>query len=255
MPTDPGPPWPQPILAVVDCEATGTDPKTSRIVQVALIIVLPDGSVLEDASVCTLVDPGVPIPPEATAVHGITEEQLRADGAPGPIEALSLVWLCLLSARTRGAVTAAMNARYDLPLLEAEWERHLGLHAPGAWVFHPILDPLVIDRHLDPYRRGRRDLASLCQHYGVEPGKAHDPRADALACAGVLRAIAARYPHVAAMDPLALHAAQADWFARWRDGINRYWARKGDPRRVEGDWPGVEGGSLLAVDGGGPGDL
>lgn len=62
-----------------------------------------------------------------------------------------------------------MNARYDLSLLDRECRRYavesiselLG-DAPA-----PVIDPLVIDKHVDKYRKGKRALHALCAHYGV----------------------------------------------------------------------------------------
>ena len=57
----------------------------------------------------------------------------------------------------------------------------------------PVLDAVVIDRHFDRGRRGRRTLGALCDHYGIEIGNAHDATADAIASVEVVFAMAARY--------------------------------------------------------------
>ena len=57
----------------------------------------------------------------------------------------------------------------------------------------PVLDAVVIDRHVDRLRQGRRTLVDLCTHYGMEIGNAHDASADAIASVGVLFALAERY--------------------------------------------------------------
>ena len=54
----------------------------------------------------------------------------------------------------------------------------------------PVLDAGVIDRHVDPEREGRRTLADLCGHYGIEMQRPHDAAADAVASIEVLFALA-----------------------------------------------------------------
>jgi DNA polymerase III epsilon subunit-like protein len=65
-------------LAVIDLETTGTDPKTNRIIEVSVLKLTPGG---EADHRTRRVNPGVPIPPEATAVHGISDDDV-ADCPP-----------------------------------------------------------------------------------------------------------------------------------------------------------------------------
>src|SRR5438270_14068809 len=60
-------------LAVLDLETTGVDPKLDRIIEVSVLKLLPGGG--HDHRT-RRVNPGVPIPPEATAVHGITDDDV-----------------------------------------------------------------------------------------------------------------------------------------------------------------------------------
>lgn len=97
-------------LLFLDFEATGTDPHKDRIVEVCLL--RTDGQ-----SIVTRVNPGRPIPPEATAVHGITDEDVQDEPrfkniAPG------------IQAIVAGAVLCGYNIRrYDTLLLDAELRR------------------------------------------------------------------------------------------------------------------------------------
>src|SRR4051794_25784656 len=73
--TDPGPVGPYRLrlerpLAVLDLESTGVDVASSRVVEVAVMRVGPGGG---RAMFHRRVNPGIPIPPAATAVHGITD--------------------------------------------------------------------------------------------------------------------------------------------------------------------------------------
>ena len=58
-------------LAVIDLETTGIDPKCDRIVEVSVLKLTPGGQTDHRTR---RVNPGVPIPPEATAVHGISDD-------------------------------------------------------------------------------------------------------------------------------------------------------------------------------------
>ena len=69
------------------------------------------------------------------------------------------------------------------PFVLAEAQRH------GVSIAKPdIVDPLVIDRAVDRYRRGSRRLDAVAAHYGHDPAQAHDARTDAIA-----RALGAQY--------------------------------------------------------------
>ncbi len=61
-------------LAIIDLETTGTDPRNARIVEICILTFLPDGRMQR---FITRVHPGIPIPPEATAVHGITNQDVK----------------------------------------------------------------------------------------------------------------------------------------------------------------------------------
>ena len=63
-------------LAFIDLESTGTSPSSDRIVEIAILKVNPDGG--EDFR-CNRVNPGVPIPAEATAIHGITDADVASE--------------------------------------------------------------------------------------------------------------------------------------------------------------------------------
>lgn len=60
-------------LAVIDTESTGLNPETARIVSISVLIITPDGAVSKRSE---LINPGIPIPPGATAVHGITDDDV-----------------------------------------------------------------------------------------------------------------------------------------------------------------------------------
>lgn len=95
--------------AVIDVETTGFSPADDRVVEAACVIV-QDGSIVRTWS--SLVNPGRPIPPHATRVHGIGDADVA--GAP-PFETVERqLWgMCA------GATIAAHNAAFDLSFLPA----------------------------------------------------------------------------------------------------------------------------------------
>ncbi|MEK8225612.1 exonuclease domain-containing protein [Oerskovia sp. M15] len=138
-----------------------------------------------------LINPGVPIPEEASAIHGISTEHALTHGeAPGP--ALEEIASLITADLELGVPVVAFNAAFDLSLLDAELARH-ALRTLGERLGRevtPVVDPLVLDRSLDRYRKGKRKLGDLCAHYGVfDGGNLHTADVDVLATLDVLEAM------------------------------------------------------------------
>jgi DNA polymerase-3 subunit epsilon len=230
--------WTTGPFAVLDLETTGVDPTTARIVELALLV--DDGAGGVRDLYAGLVDPGpeVEIPPGAAAVHGITRERLDAEQAPPAAEVLPAVHVHLHTILAEGWPLVIYNATYDWPLLAAELRR---LTPPLELPELVLLDPLVLDRHVDRFRKGKRTLETACQVYGIPLADAHHARADAIASAAVARALVQRYPELAAHDLADLTELQVRAHATWRDGFNAYLKRIGADRPpVRESWPGLE---------------
>jgi DNA polymerase-3 subunit epsilon len=90
-----------------------------------------------------------------------------------------------------------------------------------------VIDPLVIDRRFDRYRRGSRKLDAMCAHYGVALDGAHDAGHDAVAAARLAWKQARTYPELAGMGLDELTAAQAGWYAEWATEFRRYLLDRG----------------------------
>ncbi|MFJ6796750.1 exonuclease domain-containing protein [Streptomyces sp. NPDC091268] len=229
--------WHGGALIGFDLETTGTEPEESRIVTAAVVEVR-GGEVRERRG--WLADPGIRIPEQASAIHGISTERAVAEGRPAR-EVADEVAAELVRHWRRGAVVVAYNAAFDLSLLTAELERHalpsLADRLDGART-GPVVDPLTIDRAVDRYRRGKRTLEAVCGVYGVTLDAAHDAGADALAAVGVARAIAARHPEVAGLTAADLHRRQGAWHARWARDFQAYLRGQGTPDAViDPAWP------------------
>ncbi|MGC2997764.1 3'-5' exonuclease [Streptomyces sp. G35A] len=224
-------------LAAFDLETTGTDVETDRIVTAAVVRLEPDGAVSTERT--WLLDPEVVIPEEAAAIHGITTEQARAQGDPAPT-AVEEITQAVAEVLRAGTPLVVMNARYDLSLLDRECRRY-GLESLGerlGAVPSPVVDPLVIDKHVDKYRKGKRALHALCAYYGVPLDDAHDARADAVAAARVVRRMGEKHRPIGMMSPTDLHDLQVRAAAEQSASLQAYLRRTMNPTAVvEPSWP------------------
>ena len=229
--------WTDGALLGFDTETTGVDPRRDRVVSVALVE--------RDASGTRprtwLVDPGIEIPEGAAAVHGITTEHARAHGRR-PVEALEEIGADLAKAFSTGVPVVAFNACYDLTLIEAELRRH-GLATVAERVggpLRPVIDPLVLDREHDRFRKGKRTLGVLCEVYGVTPdaGGLHSADVDVVATLDVLAALVRRFPVIAATGLADLHESQVAGHRRWAENFNAWRAGRGfTGPGASLDWP------------------
>ncbi len=214
--------WIEQTMVGFDTETTGVSTAHDRIVTAAVITRTGTAT----ATRTWLIDPGVEIPAAATRVHGITTAQARSEGRP-PAEALEEIAHALAEVLATGSPVVAFNAQFDLTLLEAELARHglasLASRLPGGEV-RPVVDPYVLDRHVDRYRKGSRKLIDLCTLYAVrvEADALHAADADVLATLDLVQALAAAYPAIAQTSLDSLHdqqiASYRDWavgFAAW----------------------------------------
>ncbi len=220
-------------LAVFDLETTGVDTDTARIVSACIAVLEPDGSLHEQWN--WLADPEVEIPEGASAVHGISTEQAREEGrtaetVAGEITATIRTLLAL------GIPLVVYNAPYDLSLLDRECRRHRiePLGSPS-----PVIDPLVIDKAVDKYRKGKRTLVAAAERYGVNLDDAHDAAADAIAAGRVAQAIARTFPDEVDLPFDDLHGRQQIWYAEQAASFQQYIREvKGDQDYVaESAWP------------------
>lgn len=219
-------------LGVFDVETTGIDMETSRIVSAHVGVIDVDGDPIERRS--WLADPGIEIPEQASAVHGISTERARAEGRPAAeVVAEIITELRLLVAR--GIPITIFNAPYDLTVLNREARRH-GIEPLVAPV--PIIDPLVLDKAMDRWRKGKRTLEAAALVYGVILDDAHDAAADAIAAGRVAQAIARRYEASLETDAIDLHRMQIAWCAEQSASFQDYMRRTKDPDFTKSHlWP------------------
>lgn len=165
-------------LVFFDLETTGIDPLSDRIVEIAALRVEPDGRREERSR---RVNPERPIPPAATAVHGIRDEDVRDEPPFRRIARGLLDWI-------GDADLAGFNVRrFDLVLLDREL-RDCGLDLGLGG--RRVVDAMTIFHRME-----RRDLSAAVRLYlGREHADAHSATADVTAAAQVLEAQLERYP-------------------------------------------------------------
>lgn len=243
-----------------DTETSGVNVETDRIVTAC--IALLDGSGRPDApkpeTIQAVIDPGIDIPTAASDVHGWTTERLAAEPtAMTPTEGIEFVASMLATALLDQpeAPLVAFNAPFDLTILDRECRRYelptlgerLGVipHDPiirarkdGRPLY--VVDPMVLDKHVDRYRRGSRKLTAVCEHYGVPFDGAHDAGQDALAAARAAWMIAHRHPPIARMSLAALHSLQVKAKREQAESFRSYLRKQNKSYAdVSGEWPMV----------------
>ncbi|MFC8920362.1 3'-5' exonuclease [Streptomyces sp. NPDC047821] len=229
--------WYEGPLAAFDTETTGVDVENDRIVSAAVVVQdAPGGRV---RTTRWLVNPGVPVPPAATEVHGLTDDHLQRNGRwPSPV--MEEIARQLAEQSAAGRPLVVMNAPFDLTLLDRELRRHRASPLSRYLQNVPmcVLDPRVLDKHLDRYRKGRRTLTDLCAHYEVALEGAHDAAADATAAMEVVRAVGRRFAaRLERLSPAELHTLQAVWHAAQARGLQAWFARNGSQEAVDPAWP------------------
>lgn len=230
--------------AAWDTETTGPNPTEDRIVTAAFIV---RGGGRDDRTFSWLINPGVPIPAEASEVHGITDAKVQAEGADPKI-ALDEIADCLAKAITWGMPLVAFNQSFDWSILHYDLLRN-GL----ATVYDrvgpcdlPLVDPHVIDKQKDKYVKGTgmRKLKPTAERYGVTLTDWHTAEADALAALLIAEAQLVKWPGIGAAGPGALFADQQRWRAEQQAGLQKWFRTKataeqgGAPDKViDGSWP------------------
>ena len=146
-------------LAVLDVQSTGLDPSNARIVKLSVLKVDPDGS---EHVKSVVVNPGIPIPPGATQVNGISD----LDVMDMPV---FRSYARALADHLEGCDIAGFGIeRFGLPLLEAEFERNgVGFNVSGR----TVVDAMTVFHRLEP-----RNLASAYSRFvgGIKPDEVDD---------------------------------------------------------------------------------
>jgi DNA polymerase-3 subunit epsilon len=228
-----------------DTETTGPDPTTARIVTAALHV---RGANRPELTKSWVINPGVPVPDEAAAVHGYTTARVQAEGQD-PATALDEIATRLTDAIGWGMPLVAFNTSFDWSVLHYDLLRN-GLPTVadrvGPDAVLPLIDPHVIDKQVQQRVRGKgmRKLKPTCERYGVALEDWHTAEADALAALLIAEAQFdgryARLTQVWGQGSAALFAAQQKWRADQQGSLAAWFSGSGDHEAaasVRQEWP------------------
>lgn len=171
-----------------DLETTGTNVTHDRIVEISVIKVMPSGEEIEKTR---RINPEIPIPAEATAVHHITDEDVAGEPTFRQV-AKSLADLFA------DCDIAGFNSnRFDVPLLVEEFGR--------AGITFDLSKTRFIDVQTIYHKLEPRTLTAAYRYYcGKNLEDAHSASADTRATLEVLKAQLERYPDDLTNDVKAL---------------------------------------------------
>lgn len=165
-------------LVFFDVETTGINISRDRIVEISFLKVFPNG---DEEIKSRRVNPEMPIPPESTAVHGITDEDVKDCPTFRQIAKS-------LAANLEGCDLAGFNSnRFDVPMLAEEFLR--------AGIDFDMSKRKFIDVQIIFHRKEPRTLEAAYKFYcDKELVDAHSAEADAKATYEVLKSQLQRYP-------------------------------------------------------------
>lgn len=165
-------------LAFIDIESTGANPRQDRIIELAIVKLPPDGAREKHVFRC---NPGIPIPPEAQAIHHIS----NAEVAECPL--FSEIAEKIFGLFKDCDLAGFGIVRFDVLLLTEEFAR--------AGFSFPAADCRMIDAQRIFHKKEPRDLSAALSFYcGEEHVNAHGAEADTLATIKVLEAQLEKYP-------------------------------------------------------------
>jgi DNA polymerase-3 subunit epsilon len=188
---EPGASWEDIPITVIDFETTGRDSETDRVIEIGLVT-FEKGKVSSRES--WLVNPGIPVPEESRAVHGITDEEL--EGAPDFATVMPRLLELL-----QGKLPVAYNVSFDRGFLLTEIARAApkgmtpGDMPPAARDDVVWVDPLVWAREILKELQSRR-LGDVAKHLGIPLEQAHRAAGDAEATGRILLALAPQLPRI-----------------------------------------------------------
>lgn len=188
-------------LAVIDLETTGTNVATDRIIEIAIVKVMPDKSIQNKTK---RINPGMPIPPATTAIHGISDEDVK--DCPTFKQAANE----LRQFMDNCDIAGYNSNRFDIPLLVEEFLR-TGLE-------FDVKGRKFIDVQKIFHLMEKRTLSAAYKFYcDKNLENAHSAEADALATYEILEAQLDRYEQLQSeVEPLAEFTKEEEYvdFAR-----------------------------------------
>ena len=167
------------LPVIFDLETTGTDVREANVVQIAAVTAVfqPDGKAKASTLFSSMVNPGMPIPKEASEIHGITDEEVK--WSPSQRRALETFSVILQNlSLDYNVILAGQNIeRYDVPIIKRIM--------PGRFDIYPTLDTYTAAIRMFPDREHK--LGPWYEWYtGYKEVNAHDAAADCHMCAHII---------------------------------------------------------------------
>ncbi|MFG2601024.1 hypothetical protein [Streptomyces sp. NPDC048462] len=230
------PGWHRRRLMALDIATTGNRYGVDRIL--SAVVRITDGT---DQS--WLIAPGSgPVSVAPRKNHSISVEHARACGKPAS-QALEELATALAEHLAAKEPLVVWHAPFVLTMLETELLRHglTPLSQRLANGLSPICDPLVLDRHAEPFRPGGRTLEAVAEWYGIPHDRPGDPSCDAETTLVLAQVIAACHPAIGRLSRPGLHREQLRWHEQYVQGAE---TRRPDKNR-DHLWP-LETAQVLA---------
>jgi DNA polymerase-3 subunit epsilon len=149
------------VFTFLDVETTGLSPRAARVCEVAAVNFRGAERV---GTLAELINPGMPIPPEVSLIHGITDAMVKDSPSFGGVAPRLLALL-------ENSVIVAHNAEFDLKFLQAECER-VGLRFPKLYV----VDTLLLARKNWKFQSNR--LGNIAAELNIPNGGWHRALSD-----------------------------------------------------------------------------
>ncbi|MDR2508833.1 MAG: hypothetical protein LBC50_01745 [Candidatus Ancillula sp.] len=226
-----------------DTETTGLDLKNDRIVEVAFTRKNTEKSSVREAVIDVdqwVVNPGIKIPEFVSNIHGITDERAQIEGVNAAESAEKCAQI-ITEAASEGRACVIYNAGYDLGILKYELLRYSlpDISERLGRKFIEIVDPLILDRILDPYRSGSRKLKDVATHYNVSAfGEYHHASVDAMITTEIATKMFLLYDIIGEMNYEELYEFQNEGMRRHVQQRN-IWAKKNGKPLHRAKWISV----------------
>lgn len=230
-------------LCGFDSETTGVDVydvENTKIVSFSMVLTSSDGSSPKIKE--WLLNPEIDIPSEASDVHGITTEYAREFGT-NYVDGIKDIMRVMHWTVQAGIPLVAYNGAFDLTLLKNQAE-YVGVESPdGFWDSVLMLDPLVMDKAVDKYRKGKRTLGVVSSLHGYSLEDAHEATADVIATLHVVKSLGPKYlqHHKNSGRPISnksdmMMAQKFDYMESARS-LEQYFRRTDPNKTINKSWP------------------
>lgn len=222
------------MICVWDTETGGVDIASDRIFTAYAMLRHIDGTTVREKS--WVINPGVPMSPEAAEINGLTDEFIQANGMPAR-HAINEIYMFLSDAARAGFPLVGYNTPFDLGILSHEVRRHFRFDMWDTLGDSQFFDPFVYDVGTVQKRRGNRKLMTVARHYDIpiDESRLHEAQYDVEVTNHLAWKMLKRSPWtVAEMQPL-----QVQWRKAYADNLTSYFASVGKTE---------EDGSAIVVD-------